>query len=254
MSWNLLDWPRIFFVVCFILLWLSARAGLYLRKRRGAIGKDEREELNLVLTSALTLLALIIGFTFSMAVGRYDLRKGNESIEANAISTEYLRAGILGAPDAPHLRSLLRQHIRQRIAAYQAGNESLETIYASTNATERAMWSIVERAGAARPDSIRAQIVSGMNDVIDAEASATAAWRNRIPVEGWVLMLAIAACCCALIGFDTKLSFGGLRGYMILPLLISISFFLIADLDSVHGGMIRVTPDDLIAAAQTMKG
>jgi hypothetical protein len=43
----------------------------------------------------LTLLALIIGFSFSMAVSRYDQRKSYEEAEANAIGTEYARADLL---------------------------------------------------------------------------------------------------------------------------------------------------------------
>ncbi len=215
---------------------------------------DEREELNLVLTSALTLLALIIGFSFSMAVGRYDQRKSAEATEANTIGTEYLRAGMLGAPDSQRLRSLLQQYVNQRIGAYKAGNESLEDLYASTGGIQHTMWSIVERATATRRDAITAQVVTGMNAAIDAEGYATAAWRNRIPLEAWILMLVIAVCCCGLIGFDTKIMRGGVSGYMVLPLLVSISFFLIADLDSTHGGLIRVTPADLISTAQSMKG
>ncbi len=253
MSWNLLDLPRIFFFVCFFLMWLAAQVGLYLRRRRGKMDSDEREELNLILTSSLTLLALIIGFSFSMAVGRYDLRKGDEATEATTIETSYLRAGTLGSPYSQRLRSLLQQYVHQRIDEYQAA-ASIDQINASTKAIQHEMWSIVESAAAVRPNSITATVVVGMTDMIEAEGRATASWANRIPAEAWVLMLAIAICCCGLIAYDTRISVGGVSGYMILPVLVAISFFLIADLDSPHGGFIRVAPDNLIATAQTMKG
>lgn len=48
-------------------------------------------DFKVVLTATLTLLGLIIGFSFSMAIGRYDRRKTFEEAEANAIGTEYLR-------------------------------------------------------------------------------------------------------------------------------------------------------------------
>jgi len=57
-----------------------------------------------VLAASLTLLALIIGFSFSMAVSRYDQRKNYEEAEANAIGTEYLRANLLPADDATRVR------------------------------------------------------------------------------------------------------------------------------------------------------
>jgi hypothetical protein len=40
-----------------------------------------------ILPAALTLLGLIIGFSFSMASSRYDQRKTLDETEANAIGT-----------------------------------------------------------------------------------------------------------------------------------------------------------------------
>jgi hypothetical protein len=53
-----------------------------------------------VQAAILTLLGLIIGFSFSMAVSRYDLRKTYKDAEANAIGTEYVRAGPVPAANA----------------------------------------------------------------------------------------------------------------------------------------------------------
>lgn len=40
---------------------------------------------------------------------------------------------------------------------------------------------------------------------------------------------------------------------VILPLAVSISFFLIADIDSPRGGVIRIQPQNLYALAQSLK-
>lgn len=45
--------------------------------------------------AVLGLLGLLLGFTFAMAVGRYDTRRGLVLKEANAIGTTYLRASLL---------------------------------------------------------------------------------------------------------------------------------------------------------------
>ncbi len=248
-----LDQPFLFFILALALMLLASYAGLYFRKRRGAMSDDERDELNLVLTSSLTLLALIIGFSFSMAVGRYDDRKRDEATEANAIGSAYLRVGMLPAADATQLRNLLRRYINERIATYAAGDESVLYEHHSTSETlQEEMWGVVQRAASARPNSVTALVAQGMNDVIDSEGYAGAAWENRIPMEAWALMFAIALCCCALIGFDTGLS-GHVSGHLVLPVLIAISFFLIADLDSTHQGLIRVAPDNLIVTAQSLR-
>jgi|SRR5208282_1348102 len=90
----LLSYPRVFFAFSLVLLWLSAQLGASLRRRR-PLKDDERDDFGIVQTATLTLLGLIIGFSFSMAIVRYDLRKNYEEAEANAIGTEYVRAELL---------------------------------------------------------------------------------------------------------------------------------------------------------------
>jgi hypothetical protein len=114
---TLLDYPALVFVVSFLTLWLSAMlvASFFRRQRKLEV---KSEDLNILLTAALTLLGLIIGFTFSMAVNRYDQRKNYEEAEANAIGTEYVRADLLPAGDAATLRTLLGKYLDQRVLIY----------------------------------------------------------------------------------------------------------------------------------------
>ncbi|MET3907810.1 hypothetical protein ABID59_002151 [Bradyrhizobium sp. S3.3.6] len=76
---------------------------------------EQKDDLSLVLAASLTLLALIIGFSFSMATNRYDQRKNFEEAEANAIGTEYLRADFLPPADTARVRALLSDYTKQRI-------------------------------------------------------------------------------------------------------------------------------------------
>jgi hypothetical protein len=86
------NYAVLFFPLSLFVLWLSALVGTLLRSRRPLIG-EEREDFGFVQAAALTLLGLIIGFSFSMAIGRYDQRRNYEEAEANAIGTEFVRAG-----------------------------------------------------------------------------------------------------------------------------------------------------------------
>src|SRR5664279_5144089 len=106
---SLLNHPRVFFFFALVVLWLAAQFGAYLRRRRPM--EDElREDFGLIEAATLTLLGLIIGFSFSMSTTRYDLRKNYEEAEANAIGTEYVRAGLLPASDAATVRAQLRKY------------------------------------------------------------------------------------------------------------------------------------------------
>jgi hypothetical protein len=111
----MLNYPVLFFLFSMLVLWLSAHIGASLRKRR-ALKDGEREVFAVVQAATLTLLGLIIGFSFSMAISRYDLRKTYEEAEANAIGTEYVRAGLLPAADAAGVRALLRKYLDLRIS------------------------------------------------------------------------------------------------------------------------------------------
>jgi hypothetical protein len=87
---RLVDFPLLAFIVCFAVLSLAAWIGASIIRGRRPIAEDSRAQFDTVLAATLTLLGLIIGFSFSMALGRYEQRKNYEEAEANAIGTEYL--------------------------------------------------------------------------------------------------------------------------------------------------------------------
>jgi hypothetical protein len=207
---SIFDSPFAVFFVALIAQCGAAYIGDRLRRNVRPVKKDEREDFNTALTATLTLLAVIIGFSFSMAVSRYDQRKNCEETEANAIGTEYLRADLLPADDAA-----------------------------------------VVRAAMAQLTPVAALAASGMNDVFNSQGFTQAAWLNRIPVAAWALMGLIAIFSNFLMGYRERST--GMFALLVLPVIASIAFFLIADIDSPHGGVIRVTPHNLISTSQFMR-
>src|SRR3954467_345358 len=121
---TLMSYPILLFIEAFLVMWASAWGGVLLHKRRPELQTEDREDYGVILAAALTLLGLIIGFTFSMAVTRYDLRKTYEEEEANAIGTEYLRAELLPAEGAGKVRSLLVSYLGKRIEYYNEGRDA----------------------------------------------------------------------------------------------------------------------------------
>src|SRR5205085_8666744 len=115
---DLTQQPWLVLAISFIALWLSAWIGLLVRRRQGTLDAEMREDFGFILAATLTLLGLIIGFSFSMATSRYDQRKNYEEAEANAIGTEYVRADLLSAADAAKLRMQLASYLDQRILFY----------------------------------------------------------------------------------------------------------------------------------------
>jgi hypothetical protein len=248
---NPIDFPRVFFALSLVVLWFSANLGAFLGHRLRPLKEEEREAFGVVQAALLTLLALLIGFTFSMAVSRYDQRKNYEEAEANAIGTEYVRADLLPAADAARVRDLLRRYLDQRVLFYTTHDErQLERIYASTAQLQTELWSTVQVRAAASPTPTVALAVSGMNDVLNSQGYTQFAWWNRIPVAAWVLLSTIAIGCNLLISYGTR-RMGRLLS-LVFPLAVSVSFFLIADIDSPRRGLIRVEPQDLISLSQSL--
>jgi len=113
------------------------------------------------------------------------------------------------------------------------------------------LWSAVAHVATVQPTPIVALAVSGMNDVLNSQGYTQAAWLNRIPIAAWFLMGLIAICSNLLLGYRERSK--DRLALWILPVIVSIAFFLIADIDSPHGGVIRVAPHNLIAMSQSMK-
>jgi hypothetical protein len=248
---RLTNYPLLTFVVAFALMYLGTWAGMSLRKHWRTDPDQIRDDFGVVLGATLTLLGLIIGFTFSMATTRYDQRKNLEEEEANAIGTEYVRVDLLPDNAAAKARTLLIQYTGLRVQFYKAHRgPELDKVNAETSALQTQLWNTVAAPAKAQPTTNTWLAVSGMNDVLNSQGYTQAAWWNRIPRAAWVLMFAIAIVSHVLLGYGAHSRSSFLS--IILPLLIAIAFLLIADIDSPRGGIIRVQPQNIEALANSL--
>jgi hypothetical protein len=251
---SLTDHPLVLFAVSFPALWLSTRIGAIFYRRRVHLGKESREDFNMILTATLTLLGLIIGFSFSMAISRYDQRKTYEEAEANAIGSEYVRADLLPETDASKVRLLLRDYLDLRILYYSTtDNDLVQQINVRTSELQSQLWSAVVPTARAQPTPVAALIVYGMNEVLNSQGYTQAAWWNRIPSGAWILMLSIAVGGTVLLGYGVHEESDSGVLLLVLPCVLSVAFLLIADIDSPHGGVIRVIPQNLQSLAAALR-
>jgi hypothetical protein len=251
---EIMRYPFLVLVLSLLVLWLSARIGAFFRKKRRNAEEHDSENFGLIVTSALTLLGLIIGFSFSMASSRYDQRKNYEEAEANAIGTEYVRADFLPPVDAARVRALLRKYIDQRVLFYETRDDrQLQEVDATTAQVQADLWNAVQGPAQAMPTQVVALAASGMNEVLNSQGYTQAAWWNRIPSAAWALMVAIAICSNLLIGYGARRGEAKTSLLLVLPLIVSISFSLIADIDSPRGGVVRVRPQNLVTLSQSLQ-
>lgn len=250
----ILDFPLVLFASSFLVLALSAWFGAAVLSRQRDPTEDIQDDYGTILAATLTLLGLIIGFTFSMAVTRYDQRKNLEEEEANAIGTAYVRADLLPTADAARVRALLKEYLDVRIEFYETREpQRLPDIAVRRAKLQADLWTTVQRAATAQPSPVIALAVSGMNDVINAQGYTQAAWWNRIPPAAWLLMIVIAVCSNVLIGYGAHRTRARRLLLFVLPVVVSISFFLIADIDSPRGGVIHVLPQNMKSLVESLR-
>jgi hypothetical protein len=246
----LLDHPLYLPPLFLVLFALSTGIGLRIggRWRYG-----DPEDFSVVLGASLTLLGLIIAFAFSMAVGRYDQRKNYEEQEANAIGTAYVRAGLLPAEAGARVRALLRSYLEQRLRFYVAQDEdAVRRIDSETGRLQAELWSAVESHAAAQPTPVAAIVAWGMNDVLNSQGYTQAAWWNRIPAGAWAMLISIAVFCNLLVGYKAAHHERAWFILLVLPITLSVTLFLIADIDCPRGGLIHVGPHNLESVAASI--
>jgi len=249
---NPFDFPLLVLVLSLVAMWLATQGGIFCQKRLKPWQEGDQHDFDLVVTATLTLLGLIIGFSFSVVTGRYDQRKNYEEAEANAIGTEYVRLDLLPAEDAAPLRELLKKYLIQQILFYETRDpDQLLQIEAQTAQLQSQLWSIVQASANRQPTVTIGLAVSGMNDVLNSQGYTQAAWRYRLPGAAWGLMLAVAMFCNWLIGYGSHRR--SVAVFQVLPVAISVSFFLIADIDSPRHGLIRVVPQNLVSLSHSLR-
>ncbi len=246
-----MNYPLLVGLASLALLTLSGAVGYALRKRRGFPKEDERIESGRLIGPILTLLFLIIGFSFMMAIARYDLRKNCEQAEANAIGTERSRADLLAPADATKIQTLLKSYLDQRIMFYTTGSPArVSEITAETGRLQSELWSALRPAIAVVPPPLMGVLVTGLDDVVNTQRSSQAAWLNRVPLGAWLLMTLIGIGSCWLIGYRAIRA--DWLAFMIVPIAVAVCFFLIADLDSPRGGVIHVNPQNLSLLSRSL--
>ena len=208
---NLTHYPWLVFAAAFVTLWLASLTGSWLRRRNPGAGDEQDEDLGVILAATLTLLALIIGFSFSMATNRYEQRKNFEEGEANAIGTELLRADLLPPADAAKVRMLLGLYLDQRIQFYINEDDiGREQIRQRTSQLQADLWAAVRGPATDQPTPVAALVLAGMNDVINSQRRHSGTGFPTPRGFSWRLSRCALTCCSAI---DRERAQGSLLSY-----------------------------------------
>jgi hypothetical protein len=240
-------------IILFVLLALVCRAGMWLRARRKDDGRSDDE--GYLLSAALALLGLLIAFTFSLALNRYDARRDLVLKEANAIGTAWLRAGLVEGTAGRDLQASLAGYtdIRLRLPL-SGGNADAALLERASASAQSKLWKQMTAATRDVPPPIAATIVTAFNDLFDIASARKAERAARIPSRVLEVLVLYALMAAAIIGYvlgGTGKSHRTVTS--ILFVLLTLALLLILDLDRPWSGSITVSQQPMIDARAGMR-
>ena len=246
-------------LVIFLILVATGEGSYLLAQRRRASKTHETTEatqthLSEVQTAIFAVLGLLLAFTFSMAVSRFDSRKQALVEETNAIGTAYLRIQLLPPGQQAAAAEHLRQYVDARLASARP-NWYLDTgLRDETSRLQQGLWTQAVAAAQQDPRSVSAGLyVQSLNDMFDAQSTRDAARLNQLPATGLYLLLAISVVAVGTLGYRAGLGSGrSLVGAVLLSLVIALLIGIIIDLDHPYQGLITISQQGLIQLRQSM--
>ena len=246
------DYPLFaIFAVSIILILGAAEAGHRLgarAARQGAVGVSTLEG------AILGLLALMIGFTFSMALSRFEARRDAVLVEATAIGTTALRARLLPAPHKAEVLKLLRDYVQLRIDLTRREVVSLKDLndaITRSNAIQEALWqqamAVAAKDNAMVPTGL---FLQSLNETIDDQEKRLAALGNRLPMIVVIALYGISVIAIGFAGYGRGLEAQKSRMPVhIAGILVAAMVLLIQDIDRPGAGFIKVSQQPMINAA-----
>lgn len=240
-------------ILSFVLMLLAWECGGQLQARLSrAAHKDDVQDEGYILSGILGLLALLIAFTFGLALDRYETRRELVVTEANALGTAWLRTSLLDNP-AP-LRAALRDYTRARVAFSLAPAHQRTEAHAAANAKQVKVWDEAMAAlGDQKASPLAPALLGPINEAIDTAATRAAALDARLPASVEVILGLYALISAGMLGYVVARAGSRQRAASVLLfMMVTLSFILIEDLDRARDGAIQVSQQPMVDALAAM--
>jgi len=205
--------------------------------------------------AVIGLLALILGFTFAMALSRFEARRDAVLQEANAIGTTALRARLLPEPHRKEILGLLGDYVNTRLDGVQRpATRGEQAAIEKSNALQERLWQEAMAVAAADNAMMPTGLfIQSLNETIDDQAKRLAALRNRVPNIVLLTLFGIAVVAAAFAGYASGLDTRRSRlPVLVMGLLVFTVIMLIVDLDRPGAGFIEVSQQPMIDTAASI--
>ncbi len=230
---------------------LGVVAGRRLRDKADIL----REPVGVVQAALLGLVALILAFGLTMAVGRYDSRRAAVVADANAIGTTYLRAQTLREPIRTRSLDLLRRYTDTSIALSNTvpGSAEARAEIDEGARLQRSLWRLAGEALAGSPrDNAPRLYVETLNEMIDQQTVRVSALNNRVPTAVLVIEIIGAAVGLGLLALYLAILARGVATVVLAAAFVSVLLLITFDLDRPTRGLVTVPDTPLVALRASM--
>ena len=223
-------------------------AGRYLREHHETL----REPFGVLQAALLGVVALILAFGLTLAVGRYEDRRAATVNEANAIGTTYLRAQLVAEPARTRSLELLRSYtdLAIQISMEVPGSAGMKRTTAAEGVLQRRLWGLAGQVIAGAPVASAPRLyVDSLNETFDAQESRLSALTNRVPGAVLVLEVFGAAFALALLGLHISILGRGIVPLIAAAAMVTLLLLVTFDLDRPTRGVIKVPDTRSLAPA-----
>lgn len=232
---------------------LAAGAGfvLRIRKRRLAGSVDSLESS--IVSAILGLLALLLAFTFSLTIDRFETRRHLVISHSNTIGTAFLRAQLLPEPHRARLCGLLLDYTRNLLSLARARREDLPDLLARDDRLLGDIWSATGAAyDATKTFPFSIGLLDSVNAMIDADAARRGERLARIPGRVLVSLFLYLVITAAVLGYLLTGKGARIAASILMGLLV-ISLLLIIDIDQPTRDSIVESQSSIEAVLETIE-
>jgi hypothetical protein len=220
------------------------------RGRQASTPANTKLQVSTVGATLLGVLALLLGFTMTMAVSRFDVRRQLLVDEADAIGTACLRTQLLPPPEGAEITGLLRQYIDVRVQYGTAGIDlaRLDSLRTQTAQLQTELWTHAVAYAQRDPNPVKAGLLlQSLNRAFDLEAARWMAFQNRVPASVMFVNTVVSLLAAMLVGYAFGMD--GRRdifSMFLLALSITLVLAVITDLNRPRSGFIRSSQQPMI--------
>jgi len=233
-----------------VLVEIGRRIGL---RQLAKEGESASKGLGAIEGAIFGLLGLILAFSFSGALTRFDARRHLVIEEANDIGTAWLRISLLPADAQPSMRDLFRRYLDSRIEVYKRvpdipDMEAVRAALARSTNLQSEIWALAvsssREAGTAQAPLL---LLPALNAMFDIATTRTEATRLDPPMIIFALQGALTLACSLFAGYDMAIR----RRLNVLysvafAVVLSVTAYVIIDLEYPRHGLIQVSDSDQV--------